>query len=184
MTPATSATNYTATAIALHWLAALLILGAFPLGVYAHELAFSPLKLKLISYHKWLGVTVFLLTVARLAWRATHTPPPLPQTIPLWQQRAAHGLHFLLYGLLLAIPLSGWLMSSAKGFPVVYLGLVQLPDLVSKNAELGDMLKEVHEALNFGLLALVGLHVAAALKHHFIDRDATLRRMLPFGKGV
>lgn len=177
-----STTRYTTTAIALHWLVALLIFAAFPLGVYVADLAFSPLKLKLLSYHKWLGVTISLLTVARLAWRATHTPPPLPQTIPLWQQRAAHVLHHLLYVLLLAIPLSGWLMSSAKGFPVVYLGLVQLPDLVGKNAELGDLLKAVHAALNYGLLALLGLHIAAALKHHFIDRDATLRRMLPFSK--
>jgi len=178
------ASRYTTTAIALHWLAALLIFAAFPLGVYAHELALSPLKLKLLSYHKWLGVTLFLLTVARLAWRATHTPPPLPATMPRWQQRAAHGLHHLLYLLLLAIPLSGWLMSSAKGFPVVYLGLVQLPDLVGKNVELAELFKGVHQVLNFGLLALVGLHVAAALKHHFIDRDATLRRMLPFVKEV
>lgn len=175
--------RYTSTAIALHWLAALLIVAAFPLGVYAHELALSPLKLKLLSYHKWLGVTVFLLTVVRLAWRATHIPPPLPDSMPRWQQQAAHGLHHMLYLLLLAIPLSGWLMSSAKGFPVVYFGVWQLPDLVGKNAELADMLKEVHEALNSGLLMLVGVHVAAALKHHFIDRDATLRRMLPFAKG-
>lgn len=180
----TPATRYTATAIALHWLVALLILAAFPLGIYAHELVFSPLKLKLISYHKWLGVTIFLLTVARLAWRATHTPPPLPATIPAWQQRAAHGLHHLLYVLLLAIPLSGWLMSSAKGFPVVYLGLVQLPDLVGRSTELAELMTGVHQILNLALLALVGLHVAAALKHHFIDRDATLRRMLPFSKGV
>lgn len=172
-------TRYTAMAIALHWLTALLIFTAFPLGVYMHELALSPLKLQLASYHKWLGVTIFLLTVARLAWRATHTPPPLPETIPLWQQRAAHGLHFLLYVLLLAIPLTGWLMSSAKGFPVVYFGLVQLPDLVGKDKVLGDLLAEVHEILNLGLLALVGMHIAAALKHHFIEHDATLRRMLP-----
>lgn len=178
------ATRYTATAIALHWLAALLVLFTFPLGVYMHELALSPFKLKLISYHKWLGVTIFLLTVMRLAWRATHVPPPLAETIPLWQQRAAHSLHFLLYVLLLAIPLSGWLMSSAKGTPVVYLGLVQLPDLVGKDKALGDLLAEIHKMLNFGLLALVGMHVAAALKHHFIDRDTTLRRILPFGKGV
>lgn len=175
--------RYTSTAIALHWLAALLIFAAFPLGVYAPELALSPLKLKLLSYHKWLGVTIFLLTVARLAWRAAHTPPPLPDSIPRWQQRAAHGLHHVLYLLLLAIPLSGWLMSSAKGFPVVYFGVVQLPDLVGKDAGLADWLKELHEALNSGLLMLVVLHVAAALKHHFIDRDATLRRILPFGTG-
>ena len=163
-----SPNRYTPTAIALHWLAALLIFSAFPLGLYVHEMALSPLKLKLLSYHKWLGVTIFLLTVARIAWRATHTPPPLAATIPLWQQQVAHVLHLLLYILLLLIPLSGWLMSSAKGFPVVYLGLVQLPDLVGKD-----------KLLNFSLLALVGMHVGAALKHHFIDRDDTLRRMLP-----
>lgn len=177
-------TRYTTTAMALHWLTALFVFTAFPLGVYMHELALSPLKLQLVSYHKWLGVTIFLLTLARLAWRATHTPPPLSETIPLWQQRAAHGLHFLLYVLLLAIPLTGWLMSSAKGFPVVYLGLVQLPDLVGKDKALGDLLAEVHEMLNLGLLLLVGMHIAAALKHHFIEHDDTLRRMLPSGKGA
>ena len=180
----TDATRYTRTAIALHWLVALLIFIAFPLGLYMHGLVLSPFKLKLVSYHKWIGVTVFLLTLARLAWRMKHVPPPLPDTIPLWQQRAAHSMHFLLYVLLMAIPLSGWLMSSAKGFTVVYLGLVPLPDLVGKDKALGDLLAEVHETLNFGLLALVCLHVAAALKHHFIDRDATLRRILPFGKGA
>ena len=180
MTPAII--RYTTTAITLHWLVALLIVITFPLGVYVHELSLSPLKLQLVSYHKWIGVTIFLLTLVRLAWRMKHTPPPLPATIPLWQQRAAHGLHHLLYMLLLFIPISGWLMSSAKGVPVVYLGLVQLPDLVGKDKALGNLLQEVHEVLNFGLLALIGLHVAAAVKHHFIDRDTTLLRMLPFGK--
>lgn len=178
----TTATHYTRTAIALHWLVALLIFTTFPLGVYMHELALSPFKLKLVSYHKWIGVTIFLLTVVRLAWRTTHTPPPLLETIPLWQQRAAQCLHLLLYMLLLVTPISGWLMSSAKGVPVVYLGLVPLPDLVNKDKALGDLLEEVHESLNFGLLMLVGMHIAAALKHHFIDHDATLRRMLPFVK--
>lgn len=172
--------RYTSTAIFLHWLMALLIFVNFPLGVYMHELALSPFKLKLISYHKWMGVTLFLLAVVRLTWRAAHTPPPLPQTIPLWQQRAAGGVHLLLYVLLFAIPISGWMMSSAKGFPVVYLGLIQLPDLVGKDKALGEVLTEVHEMLNFGMLLLVGMHVAAALKHHFIEHDTTLRRMLPF----
>lgn len=180
----TAVIRYTATAIALHWLTALLVLVTFPLGVYMHELQLSPFKLQLLSYHKWIGVTIFLLTLWRLAWRAGHIPPPLPETIPRWQQRVAQGLHHLLYVLLLSIPLSGWLMSSAKGVPVVYLGLVQLPDLVGKDKALGDLLQEVHEVLNFGLLALVGMHVAAALKHHFIDKDTTLLRMLPFSKEV
>jgi cytochrome b561 len=177
------AVSYTRTAIALHWLMALFIFVTFPLGVYMHELALTPLKLKLISYHKWLGVTILLLAVVRLAWRMTHRPPPLPDSIPLWQQRAASGLHLLLYALLLIIPVSGWLMSSAKGIPVVYLGLFQLPDLLDKDKALGELLAGIHQMLNFGLLLLVGMHIAAALKHHFIEHDATLRRMLPFLKG-
>ncbi|MCL4469855.1 MAG: cytochrome b [Gammaproteobacteria bacterium] len=172
--------RYTRTAVALHWLAAILIFAAFPLGLIMSDLPLSPLKLKLISYHKWLGVSVFLLAAARLAWRATHTPPPLPDVMPAWQRRAASGLHFLLYLLLFAIPLSGWLMSSAKGFQTVYFGVLPLPDLIGKDKALGDALQEVHEMLNYGLLALVSAHVAAALKHQFIDRDGILARMLPF----
>ncbi|MCE5180610.1 MAG: cytochrome b [Betaproteobacteria bacterium] len=173
-------TRYTTTAIALHWLVALLIFAAFPLGLIMSDMPLSPLKLKLISYHKWLGVTVFLLVLARLAWRAVHTPPPLPETIPAWQRSAAQALHYLLYLLLFAIPLSGWLMSSAKGFQTVYLGVLPLPDLIGKDKALGDALREVHEMLNFGLLALLFGHIAAALKHQFIDRNGVLARMLPF----
>jgi len=176
----TQPARYTHTAIALHWLAALLILAAFPLGLYMSDLALSPLKLKLISYHKWLGVTVFLLAAIRLAWRASHTPPPLPAAMPAWQRRAAQGLHHLLYLLLFLIPLTGWLMSSAKGFQTVYLGLLPLPDLLAKDQALGDVLRQVHQTINYALLALVAAHVGAALKHHFIDRDGILARMLPF----
>ncbi len=172
--------RYTRTAIALHWLTALLIVAVFPLGVYMADLAFSPLKLKLISYHKWLGVTVFLLLLLRLAWRVGHKPPPLPGSMPLWQRHAANGLHYLLYLLLLAIPLSGWLMSSAKGFQTVYLGVLPLPDLIGKDQALGDLLRALHGALNLLLLALLLAHVAAALKHHFIEHDGILARMLPF----
>ncbi|MBZ0096114.1 MAG: cytochrome b [Sulfuricella sp.] len=176
----TSPARYTGTAISLHWLVAFLILAAFPLGLTMSALALSPLKLKLISYHKWLGVTVLLLAAARLAWRATHTPPPLPAAMPAWERYAAHGLHHLLYVLLFAIPLSGWLMSSAKGFQTVYLGVLPLPDLISKDKALGDVLKEVHGMLNYGMLGLVAAHAGAALKHQFIDRDGILARMLPF----
>lgn len=172
--------RYTRTAIILHWLSVFLLLAAFPLGVYMHELPLSPSKLQLYSYHKWLGITILLLAAARLAWRLGHTPPPLPAAIPLWQQRAAHGLHGLLYLLLFAIPLSGWLMSSAKGFQTIYLGVLPLPDLVGKDKVLGELLTVAHQALNFTLLALVVAHVGAAFKHHFIDRDGVLARMLPF----
>jgi cytochrome b561 len=176
----TASARYNGTAISLHWLVAFLILAAFPLGIYMSDLALSPLKLKLISYHKWLGVTVFLLAAARLAWRATHTPPPLPDAMPAWERYTAHGLHHLLYVLLFAIPLSGWLMSSAKGFQTVYFGVLPLPDLIGKDKALGDLLREVHRMLNYGMLGLVIAHAGAALKHHFIDRDGILSRMLPY----
>lgn len=175
-----SAGRYTRTAVALHWAVALLICAAFPLGLYMHELPLSPQRLRLYSYHKWIGITVLLLAVLRLAWRAGHRPPALLPGMPRWQEIAAHGVHHALYLLMLAVPLSGWLMSSALGFPVVWFGVLPLPDLVAKDKELGEVLKLVHEGLNYALLLAVAAHVAGALKHHFVDRDATLARMLPF----
>lgn len=174
--------RYSHTAIALHWIIALLIFATFPLGVYMHELPFSPDKLRLYSYHKWIGVSIFLLAVLRVTWRSTHRPPPLPAAMPRWEKLAAGTVHYLLYALLLAVPLSGWLMSSAKGVQTVWFGVLPLPDLLAKDKELGDLLKEVHEYLNFVLLGLVLAHVGAALKHHFIEHDGILARMIPFLK--
>lgn len=174
-----AARDYTRTSIALHWLIALLIFCAFPLGVYMHDLPFSPGRLKLYSYHKWLGVTVFLLAVGRVIWRLRHPAPPPPAGMPAWQRIAAVATHHLLYVLILAVPVSGWLMSSAKGFQTVYLGIIPLPDLLTKDKELGDALTVVHQALNFTMAALVLTHVAAALKHYFVDRDEVLGRMIP-----
>jgi cytochrome b561 len=171
---------YTRPAIALHWLMAALILAALPLGLTMTGLALSPTKLQLYAWHKWLGVTVFGLALVRLVWRLTHPAPDLPATIPAWQQTAAHALHGLLYALMLAIPLSGWLMSSAKGFQTVYLGLWPIPDLLSKDAALAEVLAALHAWLNYSLIALLLAHVGAALKHQLIDRDAVLGRMLPW----
>ncbi len=171
--------RYTRTAIGLHWLMALLLIGTFGVGLYMTGLKLSPFKLKIYSWHKWAGVAAFLLVFLRLAWRAGHRPPPLPAGMPRWQEIAAHGLHYLLYLLMIAIPLSGWLMSSAKGFRTVWFGVLPLPDLLAKNAELGDLLQIVHVSLNYGFAALLAVHVAAALKHHVVDRDDTLTRMLP-----
>jgi cytochrome b561 len=144
------------------------------------DLLLSPRKLQLYSYHKWIGITVLLLVVLRLLWRATHRPPPLLPGMPRWQEIAAHGVHHGLYLLMLAVPLTGWLMSSALGFPVVWFGVLPLPDLIGKDKALGEALKEVHETLNYALLALVLAHVAGAIKHQLMDRDGTLARMLPF----
>jgi cytochrome b561 len=171
--------RYTRTAISLHWLIALIILAGFSLGLYMHDLPLSPQKLKYFSWHKWMGITVFLLAVVRVGWRLTHGAPALPDGMPEWQRRAAAASHGLLYLLILVIPISGWLYSSASGVPVVYLGLIPLPDLVAPNKALAEQLKLLHQTLNFTLAALVILHTAAALKHQFVDHDGLLARMLP-----
>jgi len=135
-----------------------------------HELPLSPQKLQLYSYHKWAGVTAFVLVLVRLAWRATHRPPALPPgTSPAVRVAASAG-HALLYLLMIAIPLSGWLMSSAKGFQTVWFGVLPIPDLVGKDAALGETLRAVHEYLNLTLIVVALGHVAAGLKHQFIDR--------------
>ena len=172
-------TRYDPIAISLHWLVAVAIIGNFALGTYMHELVLTPFKLKLYSWHKWAGVTIFLLVALRLAWRRFHPPPALPAAMPLLQQRIAHGGHLMLYALMFAIPITGWLMSSALGFQTVYFGVLPLPDLLAKDKELGEVLKQVHELLNFGMAAIVLGHAGAALKHHYLDRDDVLRRMLP-----
>jgi cytochrome b561 len=171
--------HYTPVAKALHWLMAILLFGLLALGFYMQDLPLSPQKLQLYSWHKWAGVTAFLLVLFRLAWRATHRPPPLPAHMPPVMQLAAHAGHALLYLLMIVIPLSGWLMSSAKGFQTVWFGVLPIPDLVEKNQELGDLLQTVHLSLNLSFVAVLVGHIGAALKHHFIDRDDVLTRMLP-----
>lgn len=173
----TPVTRYTTTAIHLHWLIALALIGTFSLGLYMHELPLSPHKLKLYSWHKWAGVSIFLLVLVRLAWRLGHRPPELPATMPAWQRQASTVVHGLLYVLMVAVPLSGWLMSSAKGFQTVWFGVLPLPDLVAKDEPLGEAFEAAHKLLNLSMATLVLAHVAAALKHHFIDRDDVLRRM-------
>jgi len=172
--------KYTTTAVVLHWIIAAIIIGSASLALYMVDLQLSPTKLKLYAWHKWAGVTIFLLAVARVLWRLAHPAPPLRSDTPGWQRVAASVSHVLLYALVLVIPLSGWLMSSALGVQTVYLGWVPLPDLLAKDKALGEQLKLVHEALNWTLAVLVVLHVAAALKHYLVDHDDVLQRMLPF----
>ena len=171
--------DYTATAKSLHWLMALLLMGLLVLGFYMHDLPLSPEKLQLYAWHKWAGVTAFLLVWLRLFWRATHRPPALPASMPRHIQLAAHAGHALLYLLMIAIPLSGWLMSSAKGFQTVWFGVLPIPDLLDKDKALGDLLAMVHQWLNLAFVAVLAGHMAAALTHKFIDKDDILDRMLP-----
>ena len=172
-------TTYTLVAKGLHWLMAVLILGLLALGLYMHELPLSPQKLTLYSWHKWAGVTVFLLVWVRLLWRVMHRPPALPASMAPLMRLAAHAGHGVLYLLMVAIPLSGWLMSSAKGFQTVWFGVLPIPDLLDKNKEVGDLLALVHKSLNLLFVAVIVGHIGAALKHHLIDKDDILTRMLP-----
>lgn len=169
--------TYTPVAKGLHWLMAALIIGLLVLGIYMHELPLSPEKLQLYSWHKWAGVTVFLLVWLRLAWRLTHRPPALPETMSPLMRLAAHTGHAALYALMVVIPLSGWLMSSAKGVQTVWFGVLPIPDLLGRDKELGNLLQWVHKGLNITLMLTLAGHVGAALWHHFVLKDDTLRRM-------
>lgn len=172
--------RYTATAIALHWGMAVLIVSLFAVGLYMHDLPLSPWKLQIYSWHKWAGVTVFMLALLRLVWRMTHRPPALPGSMPRLMQIGAHIGHAVLYLLMIAVPLTGWLMSSAKGFQTVYFGVLPIPDLLHKDKALGEALRIAHMSLNYLLATVVVGHAAVAIKHHLIDKDDVLARMLPW----
>ncbi|HOZ65905.1 MAG: cytochrome b [Burkholderiaceae bacterium] len=178
-----SHTSYSTVAIVLHWFLGLSIFAMFALGVYMHELPFSPERLKLYNYHKWAGICFLFLTVLRLLWRFTHRPPALPaaieQVMPTWQTRIYHATHHVMYLLFFAVPLLGWAYSSAAGFPIVLFGVLPLPDLLTVDKEFAKLIKELHEVSAIALMALALLHIAAALKHQFIDKDNLVSRMLP-----
>ena len=178
-----SSSRYTATAIVLHWLLAGVVLGLFGMGLYMADLPFSPQRLQLYNWHKWAGVCFLILSVLRLLWRLVNRPPALPaevsQAMPAWQTRAYHATHHLLYGLFFAVPVAGWAYSSAAGFPIVLFGQLPLPDLLAVNKDLAEQIKPLHELLAFALVGLAALHVGAALKHHWLDRDGLLLRMWP-----
>lgn len=182
--------RYGRMAIALHWLTALLIVGSFTVGLSMVRMPLGRQKLQWFGWHKSIGITIFLLSCLRLAWRATHGAPPPLSTMPPWQRQASRWVHIALYLLLVTIPLSGWVYSSSTGVQVVYLGLFPLPDLVPKDRILARALLTLHLTLNFTLFSLVCVHTAAALRHHFVDRDSVLARMLPWwgpsfhGKGL
>ncbi len=171
--------RYDRVAILLHWLVAALIIAAFALGVVMVDIpGLTPTKLKYFSWHKWLGVTVLLLAALRLLWRLRHGAPRSLE-MPAWQRRAAVLVHGLLYLLMFAVPLSGYFYSLAAGVPVVYLGLLPLPEFIGADPVLKPQLKQLHLALVYTMLAIVIIHVLAVLKHQLLDRDGLMRRMLP-----
>jgi cytochrome b561 len=168
------AQRYSRGAILFHWIIAVLVLVNLWIGIVGGSM----------SAHKAIGITVLALTIGRIGWRLGHAPPPLPPQLASWERTAAKASHVLFYVLLLLVPLTGWAMvSGAKRYPLDWFGLFPLPYLPisSSAAHLGH---ELHEVVGFGMAGLVALHIAAALRHHFLLRDGVLSRMLPGGRAV
>lgn len=163
-------------AIFLHWLMALMIIGLLVLGLYMVRLPVSLEKLKFYGWHKEFGLLILALVIVRFSWRLMNITPNL--NLPLLEKMAARTVHWAFYGFMIAMPITGWMMTSAAGLPPSFFGLFVLPNLVSPNEELRQLLQEIHKCLAYGLIAAIVLHICAALKHHFIDKDDILKRML------
>lgn len=167
---------------ALHWIIVLLIINQWLIAQRADALPLGLAKLQALAWHKSFGITVLALAVFRLIWRLSNPVPSIVAETRPWERVLARISHVLLYALIFALPLSGWMMSSAKNYPVSWFSKIQLPDLVAPSERTFQFMHDAHEAL-FGALVVVALlHIAGALKHHFIDRNDVLKRMLPFGK--
>ncbi len=174
--------RYGIVAMVLHWGMAALLVALLALGwfmVRLPDVGFDTRKIVLIIYHKELGMLALALALPRLAWRVAQALPALVETLPDWQQVIARFVHLCFYGLMFALPVTGWVMSSAAGFTVSFLGLFDLPDLVRFDESLFRTLVEIHKWLAYALSAALLVHAAAALDHHLLARDDTLRRMLP-----
>lgn len=168
--------------MALHWLMAVLLTTLVVLGLYMVGLpdaGFDTKKIRLIFYHKELGILALTLVTVRLLWRLGNALPRLVDTLPGWQKVVARFVHLSFYGLMLALPITGWLMPSAAGIPVSLLGLFTLPDLVSYSERLFHTFIEIHKWLGYALIAFMLAHIGAALGHHFVLKDKTLTKMLP-----
>lgn len=179
--------RYTAVAQAFHWLIALALTGMVVLGLaMTHAGLARATQFKLYQLHKSVGITILLLALLRLAWRITHRPPVLPSGTPGWERGAAHGTHVLLYVLMIGMPLVGWIMVSVSPFnlPTVLYGVVPWPHIpglssIGNKPYWEGVAKLVHAYGAYVLIALVALHAAAALRHHFVLKDDILARMLP-----
>src|SRR6185437_5511496 len=166
----------------LHWLIVALIALQATLGLTGLLLPLGMQKLAMLARHKSIGITILGLAALRLLWRWLNPTPPLPSNLRPHERFLAHFTHAGLYVLLFAMPLTGWIMSSARGFPVSWFNLFKLPDLVPKSKALYGAMVVTHATLASSLAVIVALHIAGALKHHYVLKDDTLRRMLPFGR--
>jgi cytochrome b561 len=177
-----SSDSWGAPAKLLHWLVAVLIFAQIALGLTAKGWRLSPTKLELFVWHKSVGMLILALVVLRLTWRLANPTPDLPAGTPAWERAAARASHALLYVLMLAMPLTGWIVNSASGVPFSIFWWIPLPAIVPPDKHTADLAALVHGSL-FVLLALVlVVHVGAALRHHFAKRNDVLARMLPMEK--
>jgi cytochrome b561 len=175
-----TALSYGIIAKLLHWLMGLAIIAMLAVGLWMEGLPDSPDKFKIYGIHKAVGAILLGLVVLRIIWRMWSIVPALPANFSTLERLAAHGGHYALYAMMLVMPISGWGMSSAAGYPVSIFGLYTLPPLVEKNKILSDWFKDIHEFGGYILIVLIVGHIAAALYHHFIRGDGILRRMLPW----
>jgi cytochrome b561 len=166
----------------LHWVIAGLIVTQFVLASLADDLPLGLAKLTMYARHKSVGMTILMLAILRLIWRLINAPPALPAGMKGYEKFLAKATHGAMYALLFAMPLSGWLMSSAKNYSVSWFGLFTWPNLVAPNEERFHFFKDLHGFLATTLFVVAILHIAAALKHHFWNKDDVLRRMLPFAR--
>ncbi len=169
--------HYTFIQKALHWLIALTVLGALGVGAALDWLGNGALKNQLYALHKATGILILGLMLLRLAARFIFGAPPLPAHVPGWQRKASSATHFLLYALLLAMPVVGWAATSAFPAPLPFFGLFDVPPLIGKDRELSKQLFEIHEIMGKAIFALLILHIGAALQHALIKKDGVLRRM-------
>jgi cytochrome b561 len=175
-------TSYGIVAVALHWFMAVILIGLVAVGLYMvalPDVGFDTTKIWLILYHKEFGILVLVLATLRLVWRVINALPRLVEHLPEWQKVVARFVHLCFYALMFALPITGWLMSSAAGFPVSFFGLFYLPDLIPYDDYLFQRFIVIHKWLGYALIPLIVIHAGAALRHHFVFRDDTLRKMLP-----
>ena len=174
--------RYSAVAQAFHWIIAALIVTQFALGWSGEDLPLGARKLVLLARHKSFGMTILVLAALRLLWRLFNRPPELPAGMTNVERTLAKGTHVLFYVLLFVMPLTGWMMSSAKNYSVSWFDQFTWPNLISPSESAFNLLRAVHDTLSWLLFTIALLHILAALKHHFWNKDDVLKRMLPFTK--
>jgi cytochrome b561 len=163
-----------------HWGMAALIFAQIALGLTAVSWRVSPTKLDLFVWHKSIGMLILALLALRLLWRLSNRAPELPWEMPLWERAGAHASHILLYALMIALPLTGWVISSASNVPFRIFWTIPLPAITAPDKAVSDLFATIHGWLVTLLALVLVAHIGAALRHHYVKRDTVLSRMLPW----